>query len=70
MRPAKSAKWTKHAVHASTQNHTTTNSVHADKEREITMEFHIEFYNTIASVAWAFVTFTLVGMVITRKRGK
>lgn len=34
------------------------------------MELHIEFYNTIASVAWAFVVFTLVGMVISRKRGK
>lgn len=34
------------------------------------MEFHIEFYNTAASIAWAFVTFTLVGMLINRKRGK
>jgi hypothetical protein len=70
MRPAKSAKSHKNVVPVFTQSHITTNSAHADKEREITMEFHIEFYNTIASVAWAFVTFTLVGMVITRKRGK
>jgi hypothetical protein len=32
------------------------------------MKFHIEFYNTIGTVAWAFVTFLLAGMVITRKR--
>ena len=34
------------------------------------MEFHVEFTNTIASVAWAFVVFTLVGMVISRKKTK
>lgn len=34
------------------------------------MEFHIEFYNTAASIAWALVTFLLVGMVINRKRNK
>lgn len=32
------------------------------------MEFHIEFYNTVGTVAWAFVTFLVVGMVINRKR--
>lgn len=31
------------------------------------MEFHIEFYNTIASLGWAFVVFTLGGMLIVRK---
>jgi hypothetical protein len=31
------------------------------------MEFHIEFYNTIASLGWAFVVFSLVGMIIVRK---
>lgn len=32
------------------------------------MEFHIEFYNTAASVAWAIVFFLVSGMVINRKR--
>jgi hypothetical protein len=36
------------------------------------MKFNIEFTNTIASLAWAFVVFTLVGMSIANrsKRGK
>lgn len=34
------------------------------------MEFHIEFYNTAASIAWAIVTFLIAGMFINRKRGK
>lgn len=36
------------------------------------MKFNIEFTNTIASVAWAFVVFTLVGMAIANrsKRGR
>jgi len=34
------------------------------------MEFHIEFTNTAAAIAWAFVVFTLVGMVISRKKTK
>lgn len=38
------------------------------------MKFNIEFTNTIASVAWAFVVFTLIGMSISnrdrRRRGK
>lgn len=34
------------------------------------MEFHIEFYNTAASIAWAFVTFLVAGMIINRKRTK
>lgn len=33
------------------------------------MEFHIEFYNTAASIAWALVVFLLGGMAINRKRG-
>ena len=32
------------------------------------MEFHIEFYNTAASVAWAIVFFLVAGMAITRKK--
>ena len=32
------------------------------------MEFHIEFYNTIGTVAWALVTFLLVGMSITTRK--
>lgn len=32
------------------------------------MDFHIEFYNTVASVAWAFTTFLIAGMLINRKR--
>ena len=32
------------------------------------MEFHIEFYNTIGTVAWAFVTFLIAGMALNRKR--
>jgi len=33
------------------------------------MEFHIEFYNTAASLGWAAVVFLLGGMIITN-RGK
>lgn len=32
------------------------------------MEIHIEFYNTIASLGWSFVVFTLFGMIIARKK--
>lgn len=32
------------------------------------MEFHIEIYNTAASLGWAFVVFMLGGMLIARKR--
>lgn len=32
------------------------------------MEFHIEFYNTAASVAWAIAIFLIAGMAITRKK--
>ena len=31
------------------------------------MELHIEFYNTIASLGWAFVVLSLVGMIIVKK---
>lgn len=34
------------------------------------MEFHIEFYNTAASIAWALTVFLLGGMAIVRKRDK
>ena len=34
------------------------------------MEFHIEFTNTAASIAWALVTFLVAGMWINRKRGR
>jgi hypothetical protein len=34
------------------------------------MEFHIEFYNTAASLGWSVVVFLLGGMLITRKKGK
>lgn len=32
------------------------------------MEFHIEFYNTAASVAWAIAVFLIAGMAIGRKK--
>ena len=32
------------------------------------MELHIEFYNTVAAVAWALATFLIAGMCINRKR--
>jgi hypothetical protein len=32
------------------------------------MEFHIEFYNTAASIAWALVVFLVAGMAINSKR--
>jgi hypothetical protein len=32
------------------------------------MEFHIEFYNTVGTVAWALAVFLLGGMALTRKR--
>lgn len=71
MRPVKSAASHKNVVRAFTQSLITTNSAHAAKrKRETKMEFHIEFYNTAASIAWAFVTFLVAGMFINRKRGK
>ena len=68
MRQAKSAGSPKHAVRGFTQSHITTNSVHADREREIAMEFHIELYNTASAIAWALVVFLLGGIAITRKK--
>lgn len=71
MRPVKSAVSRKNVARAFTQSLITTNSAHAAKrKRETKMEFHIEFYNTAASIAWAFVTFLIVGMFINRKRTK
>jgi hypothetical protein len=32
------------------------------------MEFHIEFYNTIASVAWALAVFLIAGLAINKKK--
>lgn len=32
------------------------------------MQFHIEFTNTAASVAWAIAFFLVAGMAITRKK--
>lgn len=32
------------------------------------MEFHIEFYNTIASVAWAIAVFLIAGLAINKKK--
>lgn len=34
------------------------------------MEFHIEFYNTAASLGWAFAAFMIVGLLVGRKRGR
>jgi hypothetical protein len=34
------------------------------------MEFHIEFTNTAASIAWAFAVFMIAGMWINRRRGR
>jgi hypothetical protein len=68
MRPVKNAASHKNVARECTHGRITTNSVHADKEREIAMKLSIELTNTIASVAWALVVFLLGGISLTRKK--